>query len=250
MKSAPLPWPRTQTESEAVEYARENDLFDGGVLQKIIGLSRVRAWEIVGGLSRPSKMPCYAWGIPAQTCITGSKLAQVEGSVCQSCYALKGYFRTHRVQRAYQRRLDRSTDLRWVEAMIKLVYWQTAETGVPYFRWFDSGDLQSVEMLRTICAVAVDTPEIKHWLPTREHRIVEAYLEDETLPSNLVVRVSAALIDGQPAHTLGLPTSTVHSSTPPAGSIVCAARHREPVACGECRACWSKEAETVSYPLH
>ena len=29
--------------------------------------------------------------------------------------------------------------------MVKLVYWQAVETGEPYFRWFDSGDLQSVE---------------------------------------------------------------------------------------------------------
>ena len=56
--------------------------------------------EIVGGLSRPSKMPCYSWGIPAQSCITGGKLAAIQGSICQQCYALKGHFRRHKVQAA------------------------------------------------------------------------------------------------------------------------------------------------------
>lgn len=252
MNSAPLPWPRTETESEAAKYTREDDRqdLDGGVFWKIIGLSRARAWEIVGGLSRPSKMPCYSWGIPAQACITGGKLAQIEGSVCRQCYALKGFFRYPKVQGAYQRRLDRSVDPRWVEAMVKLVYWQTAETGVPYFRWFDSGDLQSVEMLRQICAVANGTPEIRHWLPTREYRIVEAYLEDEALPPNLTVRVSGALIDGQAPRTLGLPTSTVHTNAPPRKSLVCTARDVDPVNCGSCRACWNNGVANVSYPLH
>ena len=252
MNSAPLPWPRTETESEAVSFAHEDDHqdLDCGVFRKIIGLSRAHAWKIVGGLSRPSKMPCYSWGIPAQSCITGSKLVQVEGSICQQCYALKGFFRYSKVQGAYQRQLDRSDDPRWVEAMVKLVYWQTAETGMPYFRWFDSGDLQGVEMLRRICTVAGRTPEIRHWLPTREYRIVEAYLEEEPLPQNLTVRISGTLIDGQAPRALGLPTSTVHVSTPPMGSTVCAARDSDPVNCGTCRACWDERVDNVSYPLH
>ena len=252
MKSVPLPWPRIETESETAEYVREAERqdLDDGVFRKIIGLSRTRAWEIVGGLSRPSKMPCFSWGIPAHACITGGKLAQIEGSVCQHCYALKGYFRTHRVQRAYQRRLDRWGDPRWVEAMVKLVYWQTAETGVPYFRWFDSGDLQGIEMLRRICAVANGTPEIRHWLPTREYRIVAALLESETFPQNLTVRISGTLIDDQAPRSLGLPTSTAHATVPLAESTVCTATDAEPVNCRGCRACWDEEVKNVSYPLH
>ena len=35
------------------------------------------ALEIVGGLSSPSKMPCHGYSIPAQKCMTGSKLRNV-----------------------------------------------------------------------------------------------------------------------------------------------------------------------------
>jgi hypothetical protein len=50
------------------------------------------AWQLVGGLSKPSKMPGWSIGIPAKECNTGSKLVNVKGSVCEGCYALKGCY--------------------------------------------------------------------------------------------------------------------------------------------------------------
>ncbi len=204
----------------------------------------------MGGLSRPSKMPCFAWGIPAITCITGAKLAKVAGSVCQGCYALKGFYRRQNVQQAYQRRLDRFGDPRWIQAMVKLVYWQAIESGTPHFRWFDSGDIQSVEMLRKIDEVARLTPQISHWLPTREYRMVEGYLADLALPENLVVRLSGHMVDGTPPAFFDLPTSTVHSSPATAHGQVCPARMSVPANCGSCRACWSKERRNIGYERH
>ena len=63
------------------------------------------AREITGGLSKPSKMPGPAHNLPAVACKTGAKLAQVPGSVCAGCYALKGRYRFNNVQAALQRRL-------------------------------------------------------------------------------------------------------------------------------------------------
>ena len=50
------------------------------------------AKEITGGLSAPSKMPGYAYNLPAWKCITGVKLQAVPGSVCAGCYAMKGRY--------------------------------------------------------------------------------------------------------------------------------------------------------------
>ena len=50
------------------------------------------ALKIVGGLSKPSKMPGWAYGLPAAECKTGSKLAKIPGTVCYGCYALKGCY--------------------------------------------------------------------------------------------------------------------------------------------------------------
>ena len=63
------------------------------------------AWKIVGGLSKPSKMPGWSIGLPAKECKTGSKLRQVKDSVCYNCYALKGCYVFKVVQDAQYRRL-------------------------------------------------------------------------------------------------------------------------------------------------
>ena len=39
-----------------------------------------QAWDLVGGLSKPSKRPGWAYGLPAKECKTGSKLRDVKGS--------------------------------------------------------------------------------------------------------------------------------------------------------------------------
>jgi len=51
-----------------------------------------KAWDLVGGLSKPGKMPGWAIGIPAAECNTGSKLRLIPDSVCSTCYALKGCY--------------------------------------------------------------------------------------------------------------------------------------------------------------
>ena len=50
------------------------------------------ALKLVGGLSKPSKMPGWAYGIPAAECKTGGKLKLVPGSTCEGCYADKGCY--------------------------------------------------------------------------------------------------------------------------------------------------------------
>ena len=50
------------------------------------------ALKLVGGLAKPSKMPGWAYGIPAAECKTGKKLVDVKGSTCEGCYANKGCY--------------------------------------------------------------------------------------------------------------------------------------------------------------
>ena len=72
------------------------------------------ALKIVGGLSKPSKMPGWAYGLPAKECKTGSKLRHVEGSTCYDCYALKGCYVFKVVQDAQYRRLEATKSSSWV----------------------------------------------------------------------------------------------------------------------------------------
>ena len=137
------------------------------------------AYKIVGGLSKPSKMPCAGISLPASACITGSKLAKVPGTTCHGCYARKGMYRFPDVQAALKRRLKALTDHRWVRAMVVL------NKDKKFFRWHDSGDIQSSWHLARILEVCNQTPGCKHWLPTRESRLLK-FLDPEIIPKNLI----------------------------------------------------------------
>ena len=102
---------------------------------------------ITGGLSAPSKMPGPAFNLPASQCQTGAKLRKIKNTPCYGCYALKGRYRFKNVQAALNRRLAKLHDPRWIEAMVALVDKQ------PWFRWHDSGDVQSVQHLKNIFEV-------------------------------------------------------------------------------------------------
>jgi len=201
------------------------------------------AIRITGGLTNTSKMPCYSYGIPASTCNVGGKLRrEVKNSVCAKCYAHRGRYLIDNVVDSYYRRykcvliaLDiyecnecgkvsckthnyKKTWNKWVEAMVYLINGYGSE----YFRWFDSGDLLSVEHLEMIIDVVNQTPNVKHWLPTLEFGILNEYAtkhvngyDSHKLDniSNLVVRLSTPIIDGRPitdmAEKIGCKTSNV-----------------------------------------
>jgi hypothetical protein len=201
----------------------------------------------VGSLSDTSKMPGKSWGINAARCITGKKLAEIAGSICSMCYAEKGFYTMYpAVKRAQDTRLElfEADPLAWVGAMVKLVSTES------FFRWFDSGDLQSVEMLAAICDVARATPNTRHWLATRERGIVKVWLAaGNEWPSNLVCRISATYFDEIPANKLTPWSSMAHKGTPMAEAWNCPAP-AQGGSCGDCRACWSQDVALVTYHAH
>ena len=140
------------------------------------------ARQITGGLSAPSKMPGPAYNLPATACVTGAKLVNVPGSVCAGCYALKGRYRFNNVRMALARRLQSLKHPQWVQAMVVLI------KGEKYFRWHDSGDLQSAWHLKQIFEVCNRTPETRHWLPTREAKILK--LIREAFDTNITKHLS------------------------------------------------------------
>jgi hypothetical protein len=214
------------------------------------------AKAIVGGLSNPSKMPGYGYGLSALDCNIGTLLRAAIGSTCEKCYAMRGRYVFPNVKAAHQRRLESLNDSRWVEAMSFLINWYgcgetRGRVNIPVFRWHDSGDIQSIEHLRKIVLVAMATPTVIHWLPTREYKIVKDYRKEYgEFPDNLTVRLSAHKVDGPMPSEFGLPTSTVESKPDTyKDTHVCPAKYQGN-ACGDCRACWIKSVLNVAYPLH
>jgi len=194
------------------------------------------AWKLVGGLSKPGKMPGWSIGIPAKECKTGSKLRAVKGSVCEDCYALKGCYVFKVVQDAQYRRLKAIYTSPWVQAMAHLINSKKPDV----FRWHDSGDVQDLEHLNKIYEVCRLTPGKRHWMPTRE-----AWIKDhlDRAPSNLVIRFSAPMIDQ------AAPASWPNTSTVVTAQATCPAPHQGNQ-CKDCRNCWNKEIKNISYGQH
>ena len=192
------------------------------------------AKKITDSLTRTSKMPGLSYSLPAWECKTGSKLRKVKGSVCASCYALKGnYTRYKAIKAAQYVRLKSLQDSRWIEAMTAQV--KRSE----YFRWHDAGDVQSLDHLKKIYEVCRQTPDTKHWMPTRE-----AWIKDHlaSKPDNLVIRFSPPMI-GQRNDTWPNSSMVVEKDA------TCPAP-KQGGKCGDCRACWDPAVKVVSYGKH
>jgi len=208
------------------------------------------AVEITGGLSNPSKMPGYAYGIPATACKVGSKLHEIPGSVCSSCYALKGMYVMPNVKRAQATRIASLDHPLWVEAMVFLIL-TVPESKRSHFRWHDSGDFQDMDHLMNICEVCELTPEVSHYIPTKEKALVLQYLRQfEKFPANMVVRWSEPMVDGpRVPGSEHLLTSMVYRRGEPDG-FPCPAKKKFEGKCGPCRACWDPNVPRIAYPWH
>ena len=188
---------------------------------------------IVGGLSATGKMPCPSINLPAVACVTGSKLAKVPGTTCHGCYALKGRYNFKYTKIAMARRLAALQDSRWVRAMVVLM------KDRKYFRWHDSGDIQSAWHLKRILEVCKQTPSTKHWLPTREAKLL-ALMDPNIIPPNLIIRLSATKVNGAASKSWPW-TSTVSTTTK-----TCPAPNQGGK-CLDCRACWNRAIQNITY---
>ena len=210
-----------------------------------------QASAIVGGLTQTSKMPCKSYSLPTIACQTGYKMAQVKGSVCASCYADKGFYKIYQatIEPAQMARFASLVDPLWVDSMVNLI------GSDQYFRWHDSGDIQSLEHLENIAQVARLTPKCKHWLPTREYGMVKDYIAKHGrngIPANLVVRLSAmypdrpVIVPVSLQSVPGIAKSNVHTEKPIGSDCNASKQNGE---CRDCRKCWNRKT-TVSYAMH
>lgn len=211
----------------------------------------------IGGLQRPSKMPCPSWSLSSTLCKTGSILREIPDSPCFRCYALKGRFTQRRVEAKNEDRLKAYLALgdTWPDHMASAIHHSTL-IGDPYFRWFSSGDLQSPAMLGKIIEVAEKTPIVRHWLPTQERRMVRQIETVRQVPENLVIRISSvklgSVLSGVANSSLVIPrtkdwASLVKASTP---DLYYCPSSLQGGKCGPCRACWNPNVKAIAYLEH
>ena len=212
-------------------------------------MNKKQAHQVHGGLTQTTKMPCKSYSLPTTACVTGFKMREIAGSICSDCYADKGNYRkySNNIEPAQHARLVSIDDPLWVDAMVVSIGTDK------YFRWHDSGDIQSIDHLEKIADVAKRTPNCMHWLPTREYGIVSAFTAQFDIPDNLIIRLSAMFTDKAvivPAslqNVKGIAVSNVHSIKPIGTACNAPKQNGE---CRTCRACWNRKVAAVSYSIH
>ena len=247
-----------EKQARAISDARRSFAMHGSYI-----LTNAQALTIVGDLSDPSKMPCFGYSLPAAACILGQKYAGICGSVCSKCYASHGNYSYIEVKANLFRRLIAVSDLDlWYAAMCQAIAYRYRKTtnkkskqaiDLGYFRIHDSGDLQSVAHLQAIAKIARTFPSISFWLPSKQINFVRSFLASETMPANLIVRISAPMIGQVKPQPLPLRASAVNAA---ASEIVHVChvlpKTKDPIhkQCGDCRQCWNNRIAVVSYHAH
>ena len=200
------------------------------------------AEKITGGTAKTSKLDTSSSSLSAWDCQQGSILAEIPGSVCHGCYARKGMYGFPKVKAALQKRTKLISDESWVKAWVYVLKHKKRIVSSGLFRHHDSGDIQNMEHLKKIIEVAKQTPEIKHWLPTKESKMLKKFKGD--IPKNLLIRLSGSMIDGKPpiyAHT-----STVTTNKDEA---TCRAFETDGE-CQGCTKCWDDSIANIVYFKH
>lgn len=238
----------------------EISVYSGDLEADVSKFDRIpQASDLVGGWSKPGKMPSPGYSIPASKCKTGSVLAHIEGSVCFGCYAADsaewvkrsgknpylGRYKMANVKNALAKRYNSLMNPLWVPAQVYLI----RRRALRFFRWHDSGDVQSISHLRNLVIIAEACPNTKFWLPCREYGIVDAYIAQYgDFPPNFRMRASAHM------HNEDAPKRFPYRSAVDTGkynnndAVECPAYKRNGM-CGNCRACWSTIG-TIVYPYH
>jgi hypothetical protein len=196
-------------------------------------------------LSKTSKLDgILSWSLQALDTCPGSKDSQGDlVPACQGCYATTGNYRFANVKKPREFNKEDFKREAWVSDMV------ISLDSSRYFRWFDSGDMFSIELANKILEVMKATPWVKHWLPTRMHKFIKFKDVIERMQSlpNVVVRFSSDSVTGQTI--AGQTTSTIFSDTVPEGALECKAYEHEGK-CNGCRACYDKDVKIIAYKAH
>jgi hypothetical protein len=188
----------------------------------------------------------HSWSLQAGATCPGSFTKGGElVPACDGCYAKNGNYRFPAVKnnRAFNREDWKRAD--WVANMVEML------DSHRYFRWFDSGDMYSLELAEKILAVMRQTPWCRHWLPTRMAKFEKfaTVIRNMRDLSNVSVRFSSDSVTGE--FTPGVHGSTIipDASQAPDGVTVCHAYDRGGK-CDGCRACWNRDIPVIGYVAH
>jgi len=195
-------------------------------------------------VSKTSKMPCKSWSLEAIATCPASKGEDGElVDACKGCYATTGFYLMGNAKKLREHNSEDWKREEWVSEMVYELRNQT------YFRWFDSGDVAWLKLAEKIYQVCEQTPNVKHWIPTRMYKFpkFKAILDKLNELPNVRVRFSSDSVEGD--FTNEHASTIIPYADSPTDAFICEAYSRGGK-CGDCRACWQKDVPMIAYVAH
>ncbi len=207
--------------------------------------------------TQTSAMPGRSFSLPARRTCPGAFFAP--DAVCTSCYADgRNRYRFDGVRTAQERRLRWTFEALEAGRFVSVLVDGIGATSERYFRIHDSGDFFSPQYVQAWREIALALPSVSFWAPTRSWALQGQARQDKdpllislrklAQLSNVTVRPSVLLIDGEPPVVPGLASGT--SVTKEVARATCPKFLRHPPSCGFCRRCWDEPELTVVYLKH
>jgi len=198
-------------------------------------------------LSKTSKLDgILSWSLQAvETCPASIGKDGELVPACKGCYATTGNYNYPNVKAP---RLENKQDWQrsnWVNDML------IALDSSRYFRFFDSGDMYSIDLAEKILELCTKATWCKFWIPTRMHKFkkFETVISKLQALPNVVVRFSSDEVDGTKVN--GSTTSVIFSSENQldGSEFICKA-YENTGKCNGCRACYNKDVSVIAYKAH
>lgn len=233
-------------DTEAARYNNDPPIRSSIAKVVAISIGSVIIHSMLNKLSKTSKLGTKSWSLQAIETCPGS--VGVNGKLvaaCSGCYATTGMYHFGAVKAVRADNKAAWQEDGWVDDMVRQLAKDT------HFRWFDSGDMYSLELATKMYQVMVRTPNTKHWLPTRMAKFSKfqpILAAMQRLP-NVMVRFSSDAVDG--TFTPGVHGSTIipAGAPVPSGVKVCKAPEQDGK-CLDCRECYSKDVPVIGYVAH
>ena len=211
--------------------------------------AKAKAQNNIVMLSDTSKLGVKSWSLQAlNTCPASVDSKGNLVDACSGCYATGGNYRFSNVKavREYNKQVWQNED--FVNDFVAKL------DNERYFRWFDSGDLYSLSLAKKIYEIMLNTPHVKHWMPTRMHKFkkFEGILKNMQSLPNVTIRLSSDDITGEKVNSDLIKTnSTILPSELIEGydGFICPA-YKQDGKCLTCKACYNKSEETIAYVAH
>ena len=209
-------------------------------------------------LSNPSKLNSQAFPLPVNDEVCKGRKDLKTGKLlekCSKCYAdNRGFYAMPDTQRVREENLKIIKEN--MEVFIFFMIGKLNRKKNKEFRWFDSGDIFSIEFLKALIEVCKKTPNTTHWIPTTtwnypNKEFLSLLQVLQALPN---VRLRASNVGSIPTLPKGLyPLQSVvvkeikEKSTK---ELFYCPASKQKGKCGNCKACYNPNISTIAYLEH